>query len=157
MPSGPELLDVAGTERSVEILIHLDSEQSRGADGHVAVSTEVQVQVDIKSHRGNGQIDPRMKVAVKQQTFVGELLDQAGEEQVLGDAHQDSEQALSHWSLPAVWRVEGLAEHAVAADGTNRHGGDKEAEAQMLPECGHRYDSVPDLQHHMAQPESHVR
>src|SRR5262245_3007232 len=73
VPPRPEFLEIPRPERTIEVLLHADADQTGGSDSHVAVAAEIQVEIEEEGDRRDGQIDPWVRVAVHQQAGIREL------------------------------------------------------------------------------------
>ena len=146
MPAVPKILDVAGGQRIIEIFSHRNAHQTGGADGDVAKTGKVEVEVEvIKNHR-HRQVDPRMKVVIPQEVTITQLIAEDAQKLVFDGADQQSQTGPGDGNAhgrpgkrPCIFTV--------GADGADQHGRDKKAKAEVFSETGRTHDAVANLHH----------
>ena len=88
---------------------------------------------------GDGKIDPRVRVAVEEQSLKRNLVAELRQEQIFRESNDESKGALARRRERPSRGIERAAESAVRSDGSNRQRRREKRECQIFPN-GRQFD-----------------
>jgi len=144
VPAVPEILDVAGGKGVVKVLGHRNADEGGRADGHVAETGEIAIQVEIVRIHRHWQVNPPMWMVVQQQPGIGQLVQYVAKKLIFYDADNDP------GNRAAIRNFRGQAGKAAAVisiriNWPHEHCRQEKAEPKVGPNIGLFYQAIADF------------